>query len=721
MDELINMCAAKYSPEEMEMLKKAIDFASEAHKGQLRESGEPYIMHPIAVAKMLFEMSMDENTVIAGLLHDTVEDNPNITVDIIRSEFGDDVANMVDGVTKLTKSGNAGLLSKEDRQAENLRKMFMAIANDVRVVIIKLADRLHNMRTLEYCDGEKRIRKAHETLEVYAPLAHRFGMGAIKCELEDLSFEYLYPEEAKKLKNAIEPQKRERMQLLEHAMSVIKEQLAAIGIEAEVSGRPKHLYSIYKKVVKQNVTVDKIYDLIAIRVIVHTVNDCYAALGVIHSIWPPMPGRFKDYIAMPKTNKYRSLHTTLFGDNGMPFEVQIRTQEMHRAAEYGIAAHWMYKEGRTTQDDLDSKVAWLREALEYENLADTTREFVENIRKDFFSDFVFVLTPKGEIIDLPTGSTPVDFAYRIHTNVGNHTQHAKVNGAMVKLEYKLKNHDVVEIITSPQATPSRDWLSFVKTQQAKAKIRNWFKKANREENIQKGKEMLQEAMRRQSNQYSEAIKPEYFDELLQRYSMTDIDDIYAAIGYGGLTTRQIVHPLIEHAKRDRQEQERLQAAANGSKGSDSKPSGSVHGIRVVGQKNMAVRFAGCCTPLPGDEIIGYITRGRGVSVHRRDCENAEALLRDADRIIQVEWATDEKTKYPVNITILATERVGLLMSISQMLMNMNINLRSINANQDSDDIVTVKLTFDVNNAEHLESILKNLKKVDGVTNVFRTN
>lgn len=721
MDELINMCAAKYSPEEMEMLKKAIDFASEAHKGQLRESGEPYIMHPIAVAKMLFEMSMDENTVIAGLLHDTVEDNSNITVDIIRSEFGDDVANMVDGVTKLTKSGNAGLLSKEDRQAENLRKMFMAIANDVRVVIIKLADRLHNMRTLEYCDGEKRIRKAHETLEVYAPLAHRFGMGAIKCELEDLSFEYLYPEEAKKLKNAIEPQKRERMQLLEHAMSVIKEQLAAIGIEAEVSGRPKHLYSIYKKVVKQNVTVDKIYDLIAIRVIVHTVNDCYAALGVIHSIWPPMPGRFKDYIAMPKTNKYRSLHTTLFGDNGMPFEVQIRTQEMHRAAEYGIAAHWMYKEGRTTQDDLDSKVAWLREALEYENLADTTREFVENIRKDFFSDFVFVLTPKGEIIDLPTGSTPVDFAYRIHTNVGNHTQHAKVNGAMVKLEYKLKNHDVVEIITSPQATPSRDWLSFVKTQQAKAKIRNWFKKANREENIQKGKEMLQEAMRRQSNQYSEAIKPEYFDELLQRYSMTDIDDIYAAIGYGGLTTRQIVHPLIEHAKRDRQEQERLQAAANGSKGSDSKPSGSVHGIRVVGQKNMAVRFAGCCTPLPGDEIIGYITRGRGVSVHRRDCENAEALLRDADRIIQVEWATDEKTKYPVNITILATERVGLLMSISQMLMNMNINLRSINANQDSGDIVTVKLTFDVNNAEHLESILKNLKKVDGVTNVFRTN
>lgn len=721
MDELINMCAAKYSPEEMEMLKKAIDFASEAHKGQLRESGEPYIMHPIAVAKMLFEMSMDENTVIAGLLHDTVEDNPNITVDIIRSEFGDDVANMVDGVTKLTKSGNAGLLSKEDRQAENLRKMFMAIANDVRVVIIKLADRLHNMRTLEYCDGEKRIRKAHETLEVYAPLAHRFGMGAIKCELEDLSFEYLYPEEAKKLKNAIEPQKRERMQLLEHAMSVIKEQLAAIGIEAEVSGRPKHLYSIYKKVVKQNVTVDKIYDLIAIRVIVHTVNDCYAALGVIHSIWPPMPGRFKDYIAMPKTNKYRSLHTTLFGDNGMPFEVQIRTQEMHRAAEYGIAAHWMYKEGRTTQDDLDSKVAWLREALEYENLADTTREFVENIRKDFFSDFVFVLTPKGEIIDLPTGSTPIDFAYRIHTNVGNHTQHAKVNGAMVKLEYKLKNHDVVEIITSPQATPSRDWLSFVKTQQAKAKIRNWFKKANREENIQKGKEMLQEAMRRQSNQYSEAIKPEYFDELLQRYSMTDIDDIYAAIGYGGLTTRQIVHPLIEHAKRDRQEQERLQAAADGSKGSDSKPSGSVHGIRVVGQENMAVRFAGCCTPLPGDEIIGYITRGRGVSVHRRDCENAEALLRDADRIIQVEWATDEKTKYPVNITILATERVGLLMSISQMLMNMNINLRSINANQDSDDIVTVKLTFDVNNAEHLESILKNLKKVDGVTNVFRTN
>ena len=455
MDQLIEACGKRFSEADIELLKRAVEFARKAHEGQLRESKEPYYIHPKAVAIMLNDMGMDLNVIIAGLLHDTVEDNDYVTIRNIKAEFGDDIAEMVDGVTKLTKSGNDKSISKEDRQAENFRKMFLAIAKDVRVVIIKLADRLHNMRTLEYCDPDKRVRKARETLEVYAPLAHRFGMGAMKVELEDLAFEHLHPDEYKKLKDAIEPQQRERMSMLMSAMSSISEQLRNSGIKAEISGRRKHLYSIYKKLKKQDTTLNEIYDLIAIRVIVNTVKDCYEALGIIHSMWPPMPGRVKDYIAMPKTNQYRSLHTTVFGESGIPFEVQIRTHEMHKAAEYGIAAHWMYKEGRAGRDELDSKLGWLREALEYEDLTDTTREFIDNVKKDFFSEFVFVLTPKGEIIDLPTGSTPVDFAYRIHTNVGNHTQGARVNDTMVKLDYKLKNHDKIEIITSSQAAPSR--------------------------------------------------------------------------------------------------------------------------------------------------------------------------------------------------------------------------------------------------------------------------
>ncbi|HWQ58106.1 MAG TPA: bifunctional (p)ppGpp synthetase/guanosine-3',5'-bis(diphosphate) 3'-pyrophosphohydrolase, partial [Clostridia bacterium] len=503
MDALINACAVRFSDAEMALLERAMEIANKAHGKQKRESGEPYITHPIAVALMLLEMGMDPNTVIAGLLHDVVEDGENITVDMLRSIFGEDIAGMVDGVTKLTKTGKSELLSQEEAQAENLRKMFLAIAKDVRVVIIKLTDRLHNMRTLEYCTPEKRMRKARETLDVYAPLADRFGMGAIKCELEDLCFKYIWPDEYSQLKKQIEPQQRERMRTLDIAINTIKAQLADVGIEAQINGRPKHLYSIYKKVQRQSRALSEIYDLIAVRVVVNTINDCYAALGVIHAIWRPVPGRFKDYIAMPKTNMYRSLHTTLFAETGMPFEVQIRTFEMHRTSEYGIAAHWMYKEGRAEQDDLDSKLAWLREALELENYADNTREFVENIRKDFFSDYVYVLTPRGQIIDLVAGSTPLDFAYRIHSNVGNHAQHAKVNGAIVRLDYKLKNNDVVEIVTAPGATPSRDWLKLVKTQQAKAKIRQWFKKANREENVARGKEMLSDAAKRQGRQLSE--------------------------------------------------------------------------------------------------------------------------------------------------------------------------------------------------------------------------
>ncbi len=722
MDKLYETCKGRFNPEELALLQTAMDYAKQAHKGQFRQSGEDYYTHPEAVAMMLYNMGMDANTVIAGLLHDVVEDGENTTIDDLRRLFHDDIATMVDGVTKLTKTGKTSVLDKEEAQAENLRKMFLAIASDVRVVIIKLNDRLHNMRTLDACGEEKRIRKSKETLEVYAPLAHRFGMGAMKAELEDLAFKYLYPDEFARLKAAIEPQQRERMQTLSSAMQRIKDELQKEGIEAQISGRPKHLYSIYKKVSK-NRQLDEIYDLIALRVIMNTISDCYAALGVIHSLWKPVPGRFKDYIAMPKTNMYRSLHTTLFSKAGMPFEVQIRTVEMHRTAEYGIAAHWMYKEGRSEQDDLDSKLVWLRESLELENYSNSAKEFVDNVQKDFFAtDCVYVLTPRGEIIDLVAGSTPLDFAYRIHSNVGNRAQHAKVNGAIVRLDYKLKNNDVVEIITSPNATPSRDWLKIVKTQQAKAKIRQWFKKANREENIQRGREMLSDAARRQGLQPADLNKAEYFTDILKRFNMSEMDDAYAAIGYGGVTTSQVLHKLIEQHRRE--EKERLMAERAEQKEAEgvSKPAETKHGVIVHGDANMAVRFAQCCGPLPGDPIFGYVTRGRGVSVHRKDCPNAAELYQDEDRIIGVEWADDVKSRYTATIQLIAKERPGILMEASQQLANLNISIKTMNAKTDiSKNSVTVQMSFDVTGTEQLSSIIKNLKKINGAVSVFRIN
>lgn len=722
---LYDICKKTFQPDQLALLQKAIDFAKEVHKDQRRESGEPYYMHPEAVAIMLYEMGMDYETVIAGLLHDVIEDGKNVTVGQLTELFGADIASMVDGVSKLTKSGAQEYITKQEQQAENLRKLFLAMANNVRVVIIKLTDRLHNMRTLEYCDSEKRARKAKETLNVYAPLAHRFGMGAMKGELEDLSFMHLLPDEYEQLRREIEPQQKARMEVLESAINAIQKELSEAGVEADISGRPKHLYSIYRKMVKQNRPLDDIYDLIAIRIIVDTVRDCYAALGVIHSLWKPMPGRFKDYIAMPKTNMYRSLHTTLFADEGTPFEVQIRTFEMHRTAEYGIAAHWMYKEGRASQDDLDSRIGWLRTALEYDNDSSTAKEFIDGVMKDFFSEYVFVLTPRGEILDMPVGSTPLDFAYRIHTNVGNHCQHAKVNGSMVKLDYKLKTNDVVEIITSAnQAGPSRDWLNIVKTQQAKSKIKQWFKKANREENVQKGREMLEGAAKRQGKQLSSLIKPEYYEELLKKHNMSSMDDIYNAIGYGGISTGQVLHRLMDKERKEKQEEElALRMRSAGEEGvMPHKPEqhhAGTRGVIVHGEPNMVVRFAQCCAPVPGDEIFGYITRGRGVSVHRKDCTNAEALLMDADRIIPVEWASSDAEKFIVNIGMEAKDRPGVLADITQTLLNMNINITSANIRTEKSGLVTIHLSFPINNASQLSNTLKNLRKIKGVQDAFR--
>ena len=661
-------------------------------------------------------------------MHDVIEDGKDITYEKLASMFGQDIAGMVDGVTKLTKTGKNEMISREDIQAESFRKMFLAIANDIRVVIIKLNDRLHNMRTLQYCSEEKQIRKARETLDIYAPLAHRFGMGAMKCELEDLCMKYLWPEEYKKLEQAMIPYQEERMRTLNKAMEEIERALKEAGIEATLSGRPKHFYSIYKKTVRQQKTIDEIYDLIAIRVIVNTVNDCYATLGIIHSLWKPMPGRFKDYIAMPKTNMYRSLHTTLFSNDGMgmPFEVQIRTPEMHKAAEYGIAAHWMYKEGRSNPDDLDSKLAWLREALSLEADSNTTREFIENIRKDFFGDYVYVLTPQGKIIDLVTGSTPIDFAYRIHSNVGNHVQHAKVNGALVRLDYKLKNNDVVEIITSPNAAPSYDWLKIAKTQQAKAKIRTWFKKANREENIQRGKDMLSEALKRQGAQLSDFTgKKEYFEDILKKFNMSDLDDVYASIGYGGITTGQVTNKLLEQAKKEAKAAaaaERLERLEEEQQGRPENR-GNGKGVIVEGDTGMVVRFARCCTPLPGDDIIGYVTRGRGVSIHRKDCPNIGDLLMDPERVVRAEWANNAKSSYTATIQVVADERTGLLMDVSQVLAGMNISITAMTAKVDkaNQNIIQIQLSFDVSSTEQLNNIIKSMRKVRSVKEVYRVN
>ena len=722
MQELVQEFSKKYSPEQTEVFQRAVDFAYQTHSTQLRESGEPYIVHPLEVARLVMDMGMDASSVTAAVLHDVVEDGDHVTIEDIETKFGAEVAKLVDGVTKLTKSGQQTYITKKQEQSENLRKLFLAIAADVRVVIIKLADRLHNMRTLAYCNPYKRMRKAKETLEVYAPLAHRFGMGAIKGELEDLSFMYLMPEEYADISRQFREKQAERQETLDNAKRIIKEELSAAGIESTISGRPKHLYSVYKKMQRQNSSIAEIYDLIAIRVIVESVNDCYAALGVIHAGWKPLPGRFKDYIATPKPNMYRSLHTTLLAPNGIPFEVQIRTKEMHKTAEYGIAAHWMYKEGRNVQSLLDRKTSWLRQVIEARDTTEDSKEFVESIMKDFLGEYVFVLTPKGEIIDLPRGSTPLDFAYRIHTNIGHHTQGARINGALVRLDYKLKTNDVVEIITSnSQPGPSLDWLKIVKTQAARNKIRQWFKKENREGNVARGREMLEDTAKRQNLVISDVTKPEYVNPLLERLNVSNIDDIYAAIGFGGMSASQVLHKLLELKKKDDKAAEIAEKIRTGSAEETSKTHVPVNGIIVKGDPGMAVRFGNCCNPLPGDPIIGYITRGRGVSVHRADCPNVANLLSDLERIIEVEWAINTKSAFNASLQIEGDNRPGTLSQISQQISSLNVSIQSISGKPMADDRYIIEMTFEVANTEQLNVIIRNLKKLKCVSEVYRMN
>lgn len=720
--ELLEEFSRRYSPEQTERFSRAVDFAIQTHASQLRESGEPYIIHPLEVARLVMDMGMDAESVTAAVLHDVVEDGDNVTVADVEAKFGAEIAKLVDGVTKLTKSGQQTYITKKQEQSENLRKLFLAIASDVRVVIIKLADRLHNMRTLAYCNPYKRMRKAKETLEVYAPLAHRFGMGAIKGEMEDLSFMYLMPEEFADISRQFREKQAERQETLDNAKRVIGEELAAAGIEANISGRPKHLYSVYKKMQRQNSSINEIYDLIAIRVIVESVNDCYAALGVIHAGWKPLPGRFKDYIATPKPNMYRSLHTTLLAPNGIPFEVQIRTKDMHKTAEYGIAAHWMYKEGRSVQSLLDRKTSWLRQVIEAKDTTEDSKEFVESIMKDFLGEYVFVLTPKGEIIDLPRGSTPLDFAYRIHTNIGHHTQGAKVNGSLVRLDYKLKTNDVVEIITSnSQAGPSLDWLKIVKTQAARNKIRQWFKKENREQNVARGREMLEDAAKRQNVVFSDLSKPEYINPLIQRLNVSGIDDVYAAVGFGGMSASQVLHKLVEQKKKDDKAAEIAEKIRRGEADDTTKTHVPVNGIIVKGDPGMAVRFGNCCNPLPGDPIIGYITRGRGVSVHRADCPNVTNLQSDLERIIEVEWAINTKSAFNASLQIEGDNRPGTLSAISAQISSMNVSIQSISGRPMPDERYIIEMTFEVSNTEQLNVIIRNLKKLKCVSEVYRMN
>lgn len=724
MDKLVEDFAARYTPEQTERFQRAVEFAKAVHGSQVRESGEPYYIHPEAVAALVMDMGMDAESVTAALLHDAVEDGENITVEDIEKHFGAEIAGLVDGVTKLTKSGQQTYITKKTEQTENLRKLFLAIAADVRVVIIKLADRLHNMRTLAYCNNVKRARKAKETLEVYAPLAHRFGMGAIKGELEDLSFMYLMPAEYARTKKLVRDKQTERMLTLETAMETIRRQLNEAGIEATISGRPKHLYSVHSKMQRLNCTITEIYDLIAIRIIVNSINDCYAALGVIHAGWKPLPGRFKDYIATPKPNMYRSLHTTLIASNGIPFEVQIRTMEMHRTAEYGIAAHWMYKEGRNVQSLLDRKTSWLRQVVEARDTTEDSKEFVENILKDFLGEYVFVLTPRGEIIDLPKGSTPLDFAYRIHTNIGNHCQGAKVNGTLVRLDYKLKTNDIVEIVTNVnQAGPSRDWLKIVKTQSARNKIRQWFKKENREENVQRGHEMLEDAAKRQGIPLVLVLKPEYYKDVLKRLNMFSLEDMYSAIGFGGVSAGQVLHRLNDLRRKDEKIDEMVERIERGDAAEEPVKTASVpvNGIVVKGDPGMAVRFGNCCNPLPGDKIIGYITRGRGVSVHRADCTNAANLRQDMDRMIEVAWAINNRSSFNASVQVHAMDKPGTISEISTQLSGLNINIQNINGKSTQDGKYIVEMTFAVTNAEQLNVIVKSLKKLKCVNEVYRLN
>lgn len=703
---------AKYAPEfDRGLIERAWKLAESAHSGQARESGEPFIIHPLAVAEILTELEQDLETVAAGLLHDVVEDT-EVTLEEIEKEFGPQIAQLVDGVTKLKR---LRFQSKAQQQAENLRKMFMAMARDFRVIIIKFADRLHNMRTLGHLVGNRQKDMARETMEIYAPLAHRLGIFKFKWELEDLSFRYLHPRDYYNLVAELRQRRAEREEIISQIMGHLSRSLVEAGIKAEITGRPKHLYSIWRKMTQQHKELSEIYDLTAIRVVVGSIRDCYTVLGQIHHLCKPIPGRFKDYIAMPKSNGYQSLHTTVVALKGHPVEVQIRTWNMHRMAEYGLAAHWRYKEGTKGDRQFEEKLSWLRQFMEWHTELKDTNEYIETLKVDLFDDEVLVFTPKGDVIDLPIGAVPLDFAYRIHTDVGNSTTGARVNGKLVPLDHKLQTGDIVEIITQKGATPSRDWLKTVKSSQARAKIRQWFKKAGREQNIEKGKEFLVRELKRFGLGLSE-VNDDIFVKILKRYNYLpdQHDDFYAALGYGGLSPASVARRMYEYVVRVREKELTLADIEPVKK---EQPKKAEAGVVIKGVDNLLVRFSRCCKPLPGDPIIGYVTRGRGVSIHRVDCPNAKEAT--PERILDVQWGTAKDQAFPVELVISAWDRKGLLQEIMTMLGELRANILAINGSGLRDGSAQVNLTVEVNNLEHLSRISDKLKSIQSIMEVSR--
>ena len=728
--ELINSVLKYHPSTDISMIEKAYKVASEAHEGQKRKSGEPYIIHPLCVAIILADLELDKETIVAGLLHDAVEDTW-MTYEEVEKEFGSEVALLVDGVTKLGQLSYSA--DKVEVQAENLRKMFLAMAKDIRVILIKLADRLHNMRTLQYMRPEKQQEKARETMDIYAPIAMRLGISKIKVELEDLSLKYLKPDVYYDLVHKVALRKSEREQFVGAIVKEVKKHMDDANIKAQVDGRVKHFFSIYKKMVNQDKTIDQIYDLFAVRILVDTVKDCYAALGVIHEMYKPIPGRFKDYIAMPKPNMYQSLHTTLIGPNGQPFEIQIRTYEMHRTAEYGIAAHWKYKESSDGKAPVgkseEEKLNWLRQILEWQRDMSDNKEFMSLLKNDLdlFADSVYCFTPQGDVKTLPSGSTPVDFAYSVHSAVGNKMVGARVNGKLVPIEYEIKNGDRIEIITSQNSQgPSRDWLKLVKSTQAKNKINQWFKKELKEDNILKGKEMLAQYARAKGFKIANYTKNQYLEAVLRKYGFRDWDSVLAAIGHGGLKEGQVFNKLVEaydkENKKNLTDEQVLEAASETQEKLHIAKSKS--GIVVKGIHDVAVRFSKCCNPIPGDEIVGFVTRGRGITIHRTDCVNVLNMSEtDRTRLIEAEWQqpdTKEKEKYTAEIQVYANNRTGLLVDLSKIFTERKIDLRSINSRTSKQEKATISMSFEIGSKEELRSLIEKIRQVESVIDVERT-
>ena len=720
----------KYAPNaDVSLVEKAYYFGKKAHEGQFRRSGEPYFIHPIAVAGILSDMELDIETIVAGLLHDVVEDT-EYTYEDIEKEFGKDVANLVDGVTKL---GKIKYQSKEETQSENLRKMFLAMAKDIRVILIKLADRLHNARTFKYLPPEKAKSKSIETLEIYGGIANRLGISMIKWELEDTALRYIDPDGYYDLVDKVAKKRSQREAYIKNIINILKQSFKDVGISCNVYGRPKHFYSIYSKMKNKHKNFEEIYDLTAVRIIVDTVKDCYAVLGMVHTMWKPMPGRFKDYIAMPKPNMYQSLHTTVIGPNGEPVEIQIRTKEMHNIAEYGIAAHWKYKEGNTQSmaNNAEEKLQWLRQMIEWEKDLKDPQEFMNALKDDVFNSQVYVFTPKGDVIELPAGSTPIDFAYRVHTNIGNRCVGAKIDGRIVPIDYKLQNGNIVEVLTSSNSNgPSRDWINIVKTPNAKSRIRQWFKKERREENIERGNEILEKEFKKYSLPLKDNSIDKYMILMAKKFNQQTVEDLIATIGYGGIMVTQVVPKIKElyekeFKKSQKQEQQEQINDIEKHKLTDEeykkkRKNTSCQGVVVKGLDNILIRFAKCCNPLPGDEIVGYVTKGRGVAIHRTDCPNATSSDQFfKNRMVDVAWSKANNSKFEAEIQIKAADRRGVVNDITHVVVVEKISLNGINARKGRDNLVNINLLVEVNDINELSVLMKKLKSVPNVEDIYR--